>query len=243
MPAPMWIGVERAGATAKQPRTMSMSIICTDSFDDDGPSRPPENQDRTSKSRRVDLTKHWEDEPTPVGGPIPLVRLNASKTFVIPFTTDTNLAKLHYCTDPEILGHVNCNGPGCVLCRAGRSVEEKLLMPVYQPSIGAVAVLAIGPNSRPGALRPPLLAILKSGLSVMISIHKPDRATFVVQAIEVKPGMDVGTTAVAAFLARWDAGEVDLEMCYPRHSNSELASLPTVASDLKCNGISPDDVD
>lgn len=162
---------------------------------------------------------------------------------MIPFTPETILVWLHYCEEPEIRGYVTCNGPGCVLCRVGRNVEEKALLPVYLPTTRSIAVLPIGPNSRPGALRPQILPVLRSGKSVALSVRKPDRTTFQVATIELKPGMDDGTRGIAAFIVKWNDGTVDLASIYPRLANRDLAAVPGIATMLRFKGIAPDEID
>src|SRR4051794_3355137 len=106
-------------------------------------------------SERVNIIEAWDDQrDEPAVPPIGLVRLDASEIAVIPFTPEMVQVQLHYCDQAELRGYLQCNGPGCALCRAGRSRDERALLPVYLPATQCVGVLAISPSSRPGALRP-----------------------------------------------------------------------------------------
>src|SRR5262245_2744167 len=124
-------------------------------------------------SDRINLVEHWGEMNGPGTAPaLELVRLSANQTAVVPFTTDTEVVRLHYLDDKEVKSYVRCNGTHCVLCRAGRSADERALLPVYLPASGAVEVLPISPNSRPGALRPRILPVLRDGRRVALLIRK-----------------------------------------------------------------------
>src|SRR5262245_4605812 len=79
----------------------------------------------------------------------------------ITFTTQTEDVRLHYVEDPDVNSYVHCNaaaGPdgaaGCLLCLIENKLEERMLLPVYDPRAGAVAVLAVSSSCRPNALLP-----------------------------------------------------------------------------------------
>lgn len=194
-------------------------------------------------SERVDLLSQWGDSGNgPESKPIQLVRLDANEVAVVPFTKDVTPVKLHYCEQPEIKGYVHCNGTACVLCRAGRAVDDRVLLPVYVPGEKAVGVLPISPSSRPGALRPQIMPILRSGKRVAILIRKPDRARFDVSTVALSDGMDDGAKVIADFKSRWDAGEIDLALVYQRLENRDLAEVPSIASMLRLKGINSDEL-
>ena len=182
---------------------------------------------------RVNILEDLDDGTSGPGGQLEAVRLDGNEVVVVPFTPDSTRVRLHYCDDPELRGYVHCNEPGCILCRAGRVVDERLLMPVYAPAIGAVAVLAISPSSRPGALLPQVRVALRSGRRVALLIHKPDRAKFAVRTVELTEAMDDGAAAVAAFVQRWESGGVDLGSIYPHLDDRDLAEIESVATMLK----------
>src|SRR4029077_10400340 len=132
--------------------------------------------------------------------------------------------------DPEIRGYVHCNGNGCLLCRIGRSQDERLLLPGYLPPSRSVASLAISPSSRPGALRPQVMPILRSGKRVAMLIRRLDRVAFKVGAVELRDDIDDGREIIADFVRRWDAGRIDLTAVYQRLHNRDLADVAGVAS-------------
>jgi hypothetical protein len=176
------------------------------------------------------MLEAWADETADADGMITVVRLSKDETPAIPFTTAGNLVKIHYCEDPEVNGYVHCNGNGCLFCRIGRSQDERLLLPVYLPTSRSVAVLAISPSSHPGALRPQIMPVLRSGKRVALLIRRLDRVAFQVGTVELQDGMDDGAEIIADFLARWQAGQVDLTAVYPRLDNQDLAGLAGVAT-------------
>jgi hypothetical protein len=193
-------------------------------------------------STRIDLFEHWGEAAA--GAALQLVRLDANEVAVVPFTSETTPVQLHYCDQPEIQGYVHCNGPGCVLCRAGRKAEERVLLPVYLPAGQGIGVLPISPSSRPGALRPQVLPALRSGKRLALLITRPDRATFKVGTVELTEGMDDGAAVIKDFLSRWQAGEVDLASVYPRLDNRDLAEIPGITAMLRLKGVVvPDDHD
>lgn len=187
---------------------------------------------------RINLFEHWSDEGhADSGEALQLVRPEANEVAVIPFTTDMALVKLHYSDLKEIPGWIQCNGDPCVLCQAGRKVEERVLLPVYLPASKAIGVLPISPSSRPGSLRPPVMAALRSEQKVALIISKPDRMSFRVQAVDLKPHMDDGAKVVKAFLKRWEADQIDLTAVYAKVDNADLAELPSLAAILQFKGL------
>jgi hypothetical protein len=185
------------------------------------------------------VLKHWADEPSNAIPALSLVRLNNDETVLIAFTSDGIMVRLHYCDDPEIRSYVHCNGEGCVLCRIGRTPEQRLLLPVYVPASRSIGVLAISPSSSPGALRPQLLPILRSPRRMAVTIRRKDRVAFQVNAFELQEDVDDGGDVIAEFAQRWDAGLVDLTVIYPRRSNHELAEFSGIAAVMKLKRIAP----
>jgi hypothetical protein len=170
-----------------------------------------------------------------------LVRIDENEQAVVLFTDSYRKIKLHYCDDPEIRGFVVCNtlvGDRCLLCDIGRKVDERALMPVYHIASRTVAVLAIPPSARPGALRPAVMSALKTGKSLLL-IRKPDRATFKVRPKDLPDNVDDGVHVITAFKRRWEAGEVDLLSVYSRIDNTDLAEIPSIAEMLKIMEIQP----
>src|SRR4051812_11496006 len=104
---------------------------------------------------KVNLIELWTPDLVDTCLALDLVRLDSNQTAVIPFTSDGTQVAIHYCDQGDSPGYVHCNGPDCVLCRAGRKPDERVLLPVYLPAIQRVGVLAISPATAPGTLRPP----------------------------------------------------------------------------------------
>jgi hypothetical protein len=194
-------------------------------------------------SNRVNLVEFWgEDGPGTGTAVLQPVRLDANETAVVPFTSDGVPVKLHYCDQPEIRGYVQCNGPGCVLCRAGRRPEERVLLPVYLPASQAIGVLAVSPSSRPGSLRPQIMPVLRTGKRVALFLSKADQTSFKVGTVELTEDMDDGAPVIKLFQERWEAGEMDLAAVYARLDNRDLAAVPGIAAMLKLKGVRLDDL-
>jgi hypothetical protein len=185
---------------------------------------------------RVNLLDCWQESASAAAVELETVRLTGSELPLVPFVSDATLVKLHYCEEPEIKGYVHCNGPGCVLCRAGREVAERFLLPVYLPTTGAVAVLPMSPSIQPGALRPLIMPALLSKRRVALVISKPDRFKHRVKVVALDPSHDDGAGAIAGFLARWESGGIDLGSIYQRLADSDLAEIPAIATILKYKG-------
>jgi hypothetical protein len=194
-------------------------------------------------SNRVDLLAQWGDgDRGPDRRPVRLLRLDSNQVGVIPFVTDVTPVKVHYCDQVELKMYLQCNGPDCILCRAGRKAEERFLLPVYVPTEAAVCALPISPASKPGALRPQIMPILRSGKRVAVFIRKADVLTFEVSTVELTEGADDGAKAIAEFKRSWDAKEIDLALAYPKMHNCDLAQIPSIAAMLRLKGINPDDI-
>jgi len=185
-------------------------------------------------TENVDLNETWsQDEAAPPPPALEIARLSGDDTAVVLFTSTAMPVKVHYVDHDGVQGYVVCNGADCVLCRAGKTADERFLLPVYLPAIGRVGVLPISPASRPGALRPQIMPALKSGRRVVLLISKPDRLTFRVRAVDLTDDMDDGAAAVKEFRRRMEAGEVDLTSVYARLDNAGMEAMPGVAAMLK----------
>jgi hypothetical protein len=186
----------------------------------------------------VNLLDVWGNVAAPqVQKPLEQVRFNGREVAVMPFTSTTVLAKLHYQDEPEVRGYVHCNGEVCVLCRLGRPVEERALLPVYLPLQDMIGVIAVSPSSRPGALRPQLLPLLQSGKRLVAFIKKADQLTFTVGSREVDPSACRCNELLEDFERKLKAGEIDLTTVFPRLSNEALAKAPGVAAMLQLKGV------
>jgi hypothetical protein len=195
-------------------------------------------------AEHVNLFDHWEDgHPGDEPRTLQVVRLNANEVALVPFTSDTEGVNLHYVEEVEVRDYVHCNGADCVLCRAGRRAEERALLPVYVPATEAIAVLPISPSSRPGALRPQLMPILRLGKKVVLFISKPDQVRFNVGTVELKDGLDDGAPVIKAFTEQWEVEKIKLASVYARLENADLAAIPAIGTMLRLKGLIPDDSD
>jgi hypothetical protein len=177
-----------------------------------------------------------ESDPGDAADTLQVVRLQADEVAVVPFTSEVTLARVHYCDEPEIRGYAHCNGADCVLCRAGRRVEERLLLPVYVPASRGIGVLPITRSCRPGALLPQVLPALRSGKRVVLLISRPDRARYHVGTVELSEGMEDGAACIKAFTRLWEARQIDLASVFPRHDNRDLAAIPAIQTMLRYKG-------
>jgi hypothetical protein len=197
-----------------------------------------------TKTEHTNLLEHWgQDSPGEQPLALQALRLDANEVAVIPFSTDTEIVRLHYVEEPEIRGYVHCNGADCVLCRAGRKPEERALLPVYVPATKAIAVLPISTSSRPGALRPQIMPILRSGKRVVLLITKPDRIKFNVGTLELKDGLDDGASVIKAFTDQWEVGTIKLASAFARLENADLAAIPAIGTMLRLKGLIVDEAD
>jgi hypothetical protein len=170
-----------------------------------------------------------------------LFRLDKKTREIITFTYDCETVSVHYVEGPDG-GYVHCNGnvdvsdqTDCVLCQALDDAEQRHLLPIYDPHSELVCVLAITPSCRPNALLPQLVAVLKKDAPQVVLLRR-DGARYTVQALPLQPGMDDGTSAIADFKRRYDAGEIRLADVFARLPNDRLASMPTIAKSLAYRG-------
>ena len=100
----------------------------------------------TNKIDLLDVATNSE-QPT-----LELVRLGENETAFVPFTSDSEEIYLHFCSEPDINGYIQCNGDDCVLCRIGRKKDRRLLLPVYLPADSTIGVIPVSRSLRPYAL-------------------------------------------------------------------------------------------
>jgi hypothetical protein len=183
----------------------------------------------------------WGPEQAPQDDkPFELVRLTGREVAALPFTSTSAVVKLHYIDEREARGYVHCNGEGCVLCRLGRPVEVRALLPVYLPAQGTIGIIPISPSARPGALRPQLLPLLRSGKSLVVFIRKADQMNFTVGSKEVDTAVYRCDRLIEDFQRKLEAGELDLTSVYPRLSNEALAKVPGIGTMLLLKGVAVD---
>jgi hypothetical protein len=194
------------------------------------------------RSRATDALALWGQESvsaSPVG--LSAVRLDANERLVIPFTTALLRSQVHYFDSTAIQGYVHCLGSACLLCRLGRQVDVRDLLPVYDAVDKVVGVLPVSPNLRPNALRPQLMPILqrlnKEQRKLLVGIRKPEKTRFIVAVYDLPEQVDDGADVILRFTDEFQAGRIDLGSVFPRLTNEELAAVPEVAAMMAMKGV------
>jgi hypothetical protein len=198
---------------------------------------PPENR----PPRLVDALEKWTAETGTVPAAVEVVRLDANEKILVLFTLSVvpNVA-VHYLDFQSLRGFVSCTRNDCLLCRIGRKADERDLLPVYDSVARAVAVLAVSPSIRPGALRPqlgPALQRVNAGERVLVGITKLDQVRFAVATYDLPDDADDGADRIASFLDGFKRGEIDLASVYPVMTKEELAMVSEIAATMKLKGI------
>lgn len=193
------------------------------------------------KSKVADALTVWSDETAPAGSTAPsLIRLDANETLVIFFTTSIVSVKLHYLDLTSLRSYVHCPEKDCLLCRLGRHVETRDLLPAYDAVNKVVGVLSVSANVRPHALRPqlkPILQRLKEEPQFVIGIRKLDNVRFSVATYPLSADADDGLEVIAAFMEQLESGQIDLGEVYARMTNEDLAAIPELAAAMALRGI------
>ena len=164
-----------------------------------------------------------------------VVRIGQDEVIVVPFCQSVKKVQVHYCQEPDIQGYVPHLGSDCILCRAGKRLETRHLLPVYQPLDRLVGVLSVSLSLRPLALWPQLAPVLKADQPMVVFIER-DRDQFTVTAQELTDDMDSGEAIVEQFKAELEAGTVDLASVYPARTNDQLREVPEIANRLRLKG-------
>jgi len=171
------------------------------------------------------------------GSQLELVRLDRNETAFIPFTTDGADVWVHYCQEAEISGYVRCNSGDCILCRVGKSRDQRLLIPIYLPASKSVGVLAVSPSLRPHALLPQLANILKAGNKPMVMFASREGNKFNISSFGLQDDIDAGEATIQKFKQDNEAGQIKLNSVYPQIENDALASVPEIAQLLELKGM------
>lgn len=203
-------------------------------------SSSPVRTDSPAGSNRVEASASDRINILDIGAPPVLaqlerVRVSDNEIAVIPFTTDAQRIDLHYCEEAEINDYVPCNGASCVLCTIGRKAEERILMPVYLPTAGAVGVLPVPPSLRPHALLPQLVNAMKATKLVVVFV-KRDKRKYVVSLADLKADTDSGAERIREFMQEDEANHIDLSSVYTRIDNDQLAGITEIAGMLALKG-------
>lgn len=176
-----------------------------------------------------------EDQPC-----LELLRIRNDEIALIPFTAEGESVELHYCKEEEIRSFLHCNGPSCCLCKIGRKLDARILLPVYVPTSGAVAVLAVSRNFRPYALLPQLLAVIKAQRPMVMFVRR-ENMKFPVTTANLSADMDGGEEQISKHKEQYEAGEIQLAGVIPTIDNDQLSQLPGVARILALKGINRHD--
>ena len=185
-------------------------------------------------SNTIDLLEAFESADS--APELSLVRLSENETAVAPFTTSATQVDLHFCEEPELRSYVRCNGKDCVLCKLGKGITQKCLIPVYQPIEDAVGVLAVSPVRTPRALLPQLFKFLKEDQPHVLFVTRKGQE-YRVEGRPLKAGERDGRDAIAAYQRRLEAGGVALEEVYPAYSNDELLAIDSLALRAELKGV------
>jgi len=193
----------------------------------------------TSAPQATDALTAWL---APADAPATLAELQIrdNETLVIPFTTTLVPVGMHFPGVSTFRGYARCPGDGCGLCKVGKKVERRDLLPVYDPVAGRVAVLAVSPNLRPGALAPLLmahLATVKSSGTPLLGLKKTGPYTFAVTPYPALAGTDFGIEAIIAFQQAFEDGTIRLEDIFPVLDAAAVAAIPEFASHAKLVGV------
>jgi len=168
------------------------------------------------------------DNPTPLSQ----AKLNANLTAVVPFTLEGLPAGLHYCDEPEIAGYVMCCGTGCVLCRVGKKVEDRVLLPVYLPLTQRVGVMLVSRKCTPKALMPQLVDHIKqaeaAGQRAILFICRNEDYTFTVDSRHLLPTDDDGASLVKQVLEAITAGTVRIDSVVQTLTSAQLLAVDSI---------------
>jgi hypothetical protein len=171
-----------------------------------------------------------------------IVRLGANETAIMPFTADSEAVDLHYCPEPEIGGYVICSGRGCILCRIGRNIDQRLLLPVYLPAAGCVGILPVSRSLRPQALLPQISSVLMADTPMVMFVTR-NRGEYLVSTNEVRDDVDSGEMAIKRFSDNYECGKFDLSTVYQRIDNKQLADVEEISKMMKLKGVGLDETD
>jgi hypothetical protein len=193
--------------------------------------KEPKSKNKSNKVNLFDLAAAESVESK-----LQVVRLGSDETAIIPFTAESYTVELHYCSETEINSYVHCNGPDCVLCRIGRKLNQRQLLPVYLPTEGCVGILLVSGSFRPFALLPQILNVLKAEKRMVMFVAR-DGAKYTVSTAELHKDVDDGKSEIKRFLEDYEAGLHDLSTVYPTIENDQLASVGEIGQMIMLKGI------
>jgi hypothetical protein len=126
--------------------------------------------------------------------------LSSKPATVLLFTTDVELANLHYEDDRTARGWVVCCGNGCLYCRFGDKPQGHYLLPVVHLDSASIRFLRIreskGPKTLVSQLKPFLARTDTRDIAVVIS---REGAEYSVRSCPLRPDADRCDAAVKQF--------------------------------------------
>lgn len=176
--------------------------------------------------------------PVPLEADTAIIRISDSETPVMLFTTDYTRVLLHYNRDGEPSGYFHCNGDDCLACKVGFRLDERLLLPAYNPMERSVGYLSMSKNMRPNALLPQLLQHLAhpNFTELVLFITKMDYK-FSVSAKQLPEDADRGESIIRRFVEEQGQGKHSPVNLFNRVSNNELYTVPVICEMAKLKGL------
>jgi len=166
-----------------------------------------------------------------------LVKIDSNETAITLFTAGGVTVSIHYCPETEIQSYVHCNGSDCLLCRIGREITQKHLLPVYLYASGCIGILAVGCSLRPYDLLPHILRVLKAEKPMVTFVTRGRDYKYSVSTVEIQKDVDGGDAVIERFQKEYEAGLHDLSAVYPRISNEDLANVEEIGRMMALKGI------
>lgn len=170
-----------------------------------------------------------------------ILKLSNDEVALIPFTAEAESVPLHYVDSPSINSYVRCNGSDCDLCRCGKTVATKYLLPIYSPVHRAVVLLPMSDSMKPGSLAPQVTREvsdrLQQGEKRVLFIRKSDNFSFVVRSTVLPATVDDGAGQVKAFTEMLQHGEFELASVYAAYTNEQLRQMVEIRDLLRLRGL------
>ncbi len=190
-----------------------------------------------SASKKTKISALLEDASSRSNSfaPEPII-LNSDERPVILFSDDVEQVPTHYLELPELRGYVQCNGPECPLCLAGKKQSTRILVPAFDLQTKKVGVLSMTDNRSPTSLLPQLAPFFENPEPAVAFITRENQK-FYVETASLKPGIYGGEREILAFSNAMDAGTVELAAIYPTYSNKELQGFPSIHEVLSLKGL------
>lgn len=207
------------------------------------PATPPTRQSGRGKAKAGAVTAERgtrslraivaQNTMTPIGRSLPEVKLSGDPARILLFSDEIEDARMHYEQDESVRSYFHCPGDKCPYCLLDKKLDHFHLLAVFAIASREVSVLRIsaqeGPNRLLSLLRPHLddpnidrkvLAVSRAGYR------------YIVDALPVRPGVDVGANAIARFLDAYAAGHVKLASTFPSFGVAELREVPSIRNEL-----------